>query len=94
MKKYFILGFFAAVFAVGSSFILQASEQAYIWAKTSASQTNFTCQRCENVTCNNIGTVACKVQISTTINGGTKTVNGRRFNGGQCTPVLTDNTSL
>jgi len=86
MKQNLILGAIASILATGSALATLAPETAWIRAKTSASQSTFTCQQ-TSVQCDNIGASVCLVQVNTTINGGTKVVNGRR--GPACIPVLT-----
>jgi len=77
MKRNMIIGIIACAVAVSSAFTTVAPETAYVLAKTSASQPSFTCQA-TSVQCNNAAPFACQVTVNTTINGGTKTVNGRR----------------
>jgi len=91
MKNNLILGAIATVFAVGSAFATLAPETAYVRAKLTSTQANFTCQQ-TSVACDLIGSLACNVEVNTTINGGTKIVNGRRQST-NCTPVLTNSTS-
>jgi len=90
MKKNVILGVIASVFAIGSAFATLAPETASIFTKANANA-QFVCTQ-TNVSCNNVGSTACTVKINTTLSG-IKTVPGRSFNDGQCSPVLTNSTA-
>lgn len=88
MKKNMILGGIACALAAGAVFATSAPETAYIRSKLSASETQFTC-RATTVSCENNVPNACKIRVNTTINGGSKIVNGERFSNDLFSPVLT-----